>query len=1399
MDLNSPFLFYQNKLRELALGELARGKDHDGIEARFGDILLLADRLLVSCATTPDHGDLPRRINNALSEIAENNAAGGIDLLRSCLEPWLKAIYERVHPALYSKQRTSGTRFNLFQVIRDLNLLSSTEVELTAEDASQISDPVRNAILLAKEHRNLPTHNAINANPHGQEVRIGLVSLLAALDRNRDAVLICLSGLIVRAFPDTHIDLLHRIRSERAHRLNHFIGRISILEDLRKLLENSRQQGGYIVVTAPEGFGKSAIAAKITDYETNNASLLGGAALQVARDAPWLPGALLHMGKQSKDPAEFISALIDQANTVLLRQIDPIQSSETTRAHTDPTEMTHDHNQQENVGSAQRNTQSLGSRMKPKLHEILDRLVSERGSALLIIDGLDEIGRNAEDFDFLPELLPKGSAIFMTMRPEDKLLALVSHKLHAKRIALEGFSVDEINELTGANDHDWNQKLHHQSRGAPLYVTMVSQQIKDVGGNYKSVGLPASMKAIFQEQSSSWRTVGVDDTRDPLQAILALLTIFEPVRPLKIDYLQSFLKHRGIILSGPALRNTITPVASQIEGLESGYVKLAVKAFAEHVRTSLYTVPDICDLLSEISEWLAKDSELPNSVLFFYLNTWTDATFVKNKHQRSSAETLIKRLVDLERHDVVVFVFSRWWLENSEGDDVPDFLISGLKAAAASGSSEAMYALGVHAHFSYGIKNQPLLIEDAMDWFTQAANLEHTEAMTELGRIILTNRGARRPPEEGEAWLQRAQDLGNEHANVVLGEHYLDGKVLTRNSQLGERLLRNAAAKNPFAKYRLAKRLFVGRGLMRDPQEGESLLRSASLSAPEYKIELAERLIVGNGLLRNQGEGERLLREACDINDNAKLILAERLLDGMGLDQNKEEGERLLRQAAIRIVSAKTELACRLLDGKVLDCNHEEGERLLRQAADIHTFAKKELAQRLLDGQGLRRHSKEGENLFRRIALEDANAKLILADRLLDGDGLEQNVEEGERLLREAATDNNSVKLSLAERLLDGNVIKKNAEEGESLLREVAVEENYAKLKLAERLLDGEGLDKNIIEGEQLLRESGVDNIYCKFQLAERLLDGKGLGQNSEEGDRLIREAISAGPDFLGRLAARLLDGIGMDKNIEEGETLLREAAVTNLVAKRELAERLLDGRGCPKNPIDGLRLFREVASTNFDASLDLAIRLLTGDGVIPDTPLGKQLLQKSTSVRPKPEDLGRLGAHGAETYKKASEAIDPDEKVLLWRCSAYCFHFAFMAGEESAGNNLAYIIRRQEANEPEFPPMDVLLKTGLATKEPFPTVNQALLEISGIECQPDWRTADRRISSLTPALAAEILEWWHGLAQKNDPEGHLVVGWLARHSLIEDPDGWDIAERFSRAKSKWAVPDSICVKAPQT
>jgi TPR repeat protein len=1141
MDKAIPFVRHEKTLRDIALRDLAQGTDHSGIEARFGDLLVIADRFLESCTSTTDHGDLPRRMTNALDEIASNSATVGTDLLTNCLEAWFKGVLQRVNPDLYSKRKASGARFNLYQVIGDLELLSDVEIELSVEDAAQISDPVRRCMLLAKEHRNAPTHSAISIDPYGPELRAGMVAILASIDRHRLALRTCLRGLIVGTLPNAHLDLIHRIRSEREHRLNGFVGRSEILNDLRGLIEQMSSKGGYLVLTAPEGFGKSAVAAKITDCADDVELTLGDSRLQTTRDAPWLPRALLHMGKQSRDPVEFVSGLVAQANTLLLHKVEPIAIDDADTRGFSASREGADSEQQD---VERKRAQTLAYRVRAKLHELLERLRDERGQSLLVIDALDEIGHEAGNFDFLPEILPAGSVILMTTRPEGKLIEMLSRRLRAKRIVLGGLSIDEVKELTGVDDARWVGDLHRFSRGAPLYVSIVARQVKEGGSNYKRIDPPASMRAIFLSQASLWRTANVQENRDALHAILGLLSVFEPVAPIEMDLLQDFLRVREMSFSGRALREILAGVATQIEGLDSGKVRLAVKAFGEYVRESLFTKQDLRDLIKDVSEWLAVSKDVTGALLTAYLRSWTDPETVNDPRLRSSAEELVGRLVINDRADLVADIYSRWSRGDLREEETPEFLLSGLHRAAGVGSAAAMFSLGKIADKSsiYGIANRD---EEARKWFSKAAEGGHPDAMVFIGRFLLDGRGGDKLPVAGEEWLRRAIALGEVSARVELAERYLDGRDLPCDLELGERLLREAAAESAFARFELGNRLIDGKGLPPNPEEGEQMLESAGLELP------------------------------------------------------------------------------------------------------------------------------------------------------------------------------------------------------------------FASLMLADRLLDGDGLARNSLKGEALIRSLAETQSFAKSALATRLLKGNGILCDPHEGERLLREASAEDP-----------------------------------FAKVRLANYLLDGKLCSNDPSEGLRLLEDVSACDPYAKVSFAARLLAGKGIPQDIAKGKQLLQQSTSDA-KRLSIVRIDSTAFEYYAEARNAKDFAVKSRLQWAAAFLFFTALKVGISSdPGNNLAYIMRRGEARDTSFPSLDTLLESGLKSRLPFPIVNQALREAAGCDCAVDWKAGDERIASLSQADAADVINWWHGLAKAEDPEGHLVIGWLSRHALVTDPDGLDLAARLNRARVAWDMPE---------
>jgi hypothetical protein len=135
-------------------------------------------------------------------------------------------------------------------------------------------------------------------------------------------------------------------------------------------------------------------------------------------------------------------------------------------------------------------------------------------------------------------------------------------------------------------------------------------------------------------------------------------------------------------------------------------------------------------------------------------------------------------------------------------------------------------------------------------------------------------------------------------------------------------------------------------------------------------------------------------------------------------------------------------------------------------------------------------------------------------------------------------------------------------------------------------------------------------------------------------------------------------------------------------------------------------------------------------------------------------------------------------------------------ADDHISAANLAYMARRGETGATQgIPPLDKLLEKGLSSKTSIAVINEALRRASGTECQVDWRRADDLISQLRMRRGTmdlqEALDWWLLMSTRfDDGEGHLVIGLLSRHGLVDDPHGLPVRERMVRARERfWNVP----------
>jgi hypothetical protein len=176
---------------------------------------------------------------------------------------------------------------------------------------------------------------------------------------------------------------LPEVDCEQQFHLRTFAGRQDWLQRIAAWIDGE-EKGGYLLLVAPPGQGKSALMAELARRQ----SKIHGRAV------------LLHMMKSCRDPLKFMPAILTQSAELAK-----------TRFGRDAYRGTVDE-------------------LCSSLFNGLIAVTKKRGRAVLLIDALDELdGR--ESISFLPKLLPEGIRVVLTCRPDIALVRALRARLQA--------------------------------------------------------------------------------------------------------------------------------------------------------------------------------------------------------------------------------------------------------------------------------------------------------------------------------------------------------------------------------------------------------------------------------------------------------------------------------------------------------------------------------------------------------------------------------------------------------------------------------------------------------------------------------------------------------------------------------------------------------------------------------------------------------------------------------------------------------------------------------------------------------------------------------------------------------------------------------------------------------
>ena len=332
------------------------------------------------------------------------------------------------------------------------------------------------------------------------------------------------------------------VRHEQAFHLKSFLGREALLARIDAWITSP--SSGALLLSGGPGAGKSAIAARVAQQH----------------------GALLHLIKSHKNPRRFLPSLVTQA----ARAAGARFGAEAYSGDIDD--------------------------LRDALVRALAAVQAATGSALLIIDALDELDPADQRLGFLPAALPEGVRLIVTARPDIPLIAA----LRARFADLEQWEVPPLGErdaasiiarklsgITGADRVDAGA-VSARAGGNPLLVTRAAAVLaRDLagGGAPRIEALPASIAEVFE---GIYREIAdKDGARPPSEVgeqkarLLQLLAVAR--EPLGIAELSLLAEAHALPRSPDTLRDLLVG-ASRFLADAAGRYEPWHRGLTDHVR-----------------------------------------------------------------------------------------------------------------------------------------------------------------------------------------------------------------------------------------------------------------------------------------------------------------------------------------------------------------------------------------------------------------------------------------------------------------------------------------------------------------------------------------------------------------------------------------------------------------------------------------------------------------------------------------------------------------------------------------------------------------------------------------------------------------------------------------------
>jgi TPR repeat protein len=292
-----------------------------------------------------------------------------------------------------------------------------------------------------------------------------------------------------------------------------------------------------------------------------------------------------------------------------------------------------------------------------------------------------------------------------------------------------------------------------------------------------------------------------------------------------------------------------------------------------------------------------------------------------------------------------------------------------LEKAATANLFTAYYVLGLLAE-SGAAGTQDFAA--AAEYYRISAGLDHRSAQLRYGIALLTGRGVKQDPFNGESWLRRAALAGEPVAAAMVGDIYARHGDLPPNYAEAVIWLRRAAeAGHTGAAKMLGHLLLEGVGLAPDPEEAARWLRLAIAGGEtEAWNDLARLALAGQVPEADRRTTFRWFREQAEAGDlTAAFNLGLCLAEGIGEPRDATEALVWFERAAVAVPVAQ--YWCGRMRSEGRGCSPDERAArvwFLRAAALRNPDAEVAAGEMLFNGRGGPPDREVAIGLFQRAA-----------------------------------------------------------------------------------------------------------------------------------------------------------------------------------------------------------------------------------------------------------------------------------------------------------------------------------------------------------------------------------------------------------------------------------------------